>query len=96
MPKKPDNVVGQSEGPVVGDGHQTEQQKALTEQSGTGKTDAERRQEWTSAGGEPGRGPTSFGGSSQGQADRMPAGKGKLDERATNPAVTPGNPHEPS
>ena len=101
MPKKPDDIVGQSQGPIVGGGHQTPEQKAITERSGGdqaeeagGLTDAERKALYQESGGEPGRAPTAVGGSSQGQADRMPAGGASVsNEKASNPAVTPGHKH---
>ena len=104
MPKKPDDVVGQSQGPIVGGGRQTPEQKAITERSHAGQgeeagglTDAERKELYRQAGGEPGRPPTAVGGSSQGQADRMPAGGASVsNEKADNPAVTPGHRHETS
>jgi hypothetical protein len=104
MPKKPDDIVGQSQGPIVGGGHQTPEQKAITERSGGGqpdegggRTDAERNAMWNEAGGESGRAPTAVGGSSQGQADRMPAGGASVsNETASNPAVTPGHKHKTS
>jgi hypothetical protein len=37
-----------------------------------------------------------LGGSSQGQADRMPTGAARTNERASNPAVTPGHKHSTS
>jgi hypothetical protein len=95
MPKKPDNKVGESEGPIVGGGRQTPQQAAIVRQSGGGLTDAERSR--MNAAGEPGRAPVALGGSSQGQADRMPSGgASKADARADNPAVTPGHKHKTS
>ncbi|MFL5034668.1 MAG: hypothetical protein ACJ8EC_06570 [Microvirga sp.] len=97
MPKKPDDIVGQSQGPIVGGGHQTPEQKAITERSGGGLTDAERNAQSTESGDEPGRAPTAVGGSSQGQADRMPAGGASVsNETASNPAVTPGHKHKTS
>ena len=96
MPKKPDNIVGESEGAIVGGGRQTPEQRKLTEQSGGGLSDAQRSEAWKNAGGEPGRAPVALGGSSQGQADRMPSEKAKSGERASNPAVTPGHKHETS
>jgi hypothetical protein len=98
MPKKPDNVVGRSEGPPVGGGRQTPEQAAVVEQDGGGLTDAERQRMWReTAGGEPGRAPVAVGGSSEGQADRMPAGgASKVNARADNPAVAPGRKHKTS
>ncbi len=101
MPKKPDDIVGQSQGPIVGGGHQTPEQKTMTERSGGheaeeagGLTDAERTKMYQQAGGEPGRSPSAHGGSSQGQADRMPTGGALVsNETASNPAVSPGNRH---
>jgi len=94
MPKKPDDIVGQSQGPIVNGGHQTPEQRAITERSGGGLTEAERHEMWKDAGGEPGRPPAALGGSSQGQADRMPAGGASVsNDKASNPAVTPGHKH---
>lgn len=95
MPRKPDDIVGQGQGQIVGGGHQTPEQAAIVEQGGGGLTDAERSQTWgENAGAEPGRSPVAVGGSSQGQADRMPTGgASKVNERASNPAVTPGHKH---
>lgn len=97
MPKKNDNRVGESEGEAVGGGRQTPEQAALLGGggAGSGKTDAARNAEWTEAGGAPGRSPVGIGGSSQGQADRMPSGDQKTN-RASNPAVTPGTKHSTS
>lgn len=93
MPKKPDDLVGQSQGPIAGGGRQTPEQEAMTGQSGGGLTDAERGKNWKGAG-EPGRPPAALGGSSQGQSDRMPAGGGSVsNETASNPAATPGREH---
>ena len=101
MPKKPDDIVGQSQGPIVGGGHQTAEQRAITERSGGpeadeagGLTDAERAEMFKEAGGEPGRPPTALGGSSQGQSDRMPTGGASVsNEKASNPSATPGHRH---
>lgn len=94
MPKKNDNQVGESVGPAAGGGRQTPEQAAILGGGGGegGKTDAERNVEWVEAGGAPGRAPVAVGGSSQGQADRMPSGDQKTN-RASNPAVTPGVKH---
>lgn len=98
MPKKNDNVVGSSEGPIAGDGHQTPEQAALVKQGGGGLTDAERNRTWRdTADGDAGRSPVAMGGSSQGQADRMPTGgAARTNQRADNPAVTPGHKHSTS
>jgi hypothetical protein len=95
MPKKPDNKVGESEGPIVQGGHQTAEQAAIVGQGGGGLSDAERSR--MNAGGEAGRSPVALGGSSQGQADRMPSrGASKVDARADNPAATPVHKHKTS
>jgi hypothetical protein len=95
MPKKPDNKVGESEGPIVGGGHQTAEQAAIVRQGGGGLTDAERS--GMKADVEPGRAPVALGGSSQGQADRMPSGgASKANAPADNPAVTRGHRHKTS
>ena len=98
MPKKNDDKVGSSEGPITGGGHQTPEQAALVQQGGGGVTDAERNQDWQeTAGGKAGRAPVAVGGSSQGQADRMPTGgAARTNGRASNPAVTPGHKHSTS
>ena len=101
MPKKPDDSVGRSQGAVAGGGRQTPEQRAITERSGGsdaeeagGLTDAERKALYQEAGGAPGRAPVSLGGSSQGQSDRMPAGGASVsNEKASNPAATPGHKH---
>lgn len=72
MPKKNDNIVGRSEGPIVGGGHQTPEQAALVQQGGGGKTDGERSSE-ASSDGPKGRMNPALGGSSQGQSDQQAA-----------------------
>src|SRR3954468_476144 len=102
MPKKPDDRVGRSEGPAAGGGRQTPQQRAITERSGPGGaeeagglSDAERNAPHRQAGDQPGPAPVSLGGSSQGQSDRMPAGGASVvNEKATNPAASPGGSHD--
>lgn len=79
MPKKNDNIVGRSEGPIVGGGHQTPEQAAIVEQGGGGLTDGERRESWQQ-GGEAGRGAPAIGGSSQGQSDQI-AARGPDEDR---------------
>jgi hypothetical protein len=79
MPKKNDNIVGRSEGPIVGGGHQTPEQAAIVQQGGGGLTDSERRESW-SQGGEKGRGTPAIGGSSQGHSDQM-AARGPDEDR---------------
>jgi hypothetical protein len=79
MPKKNDNLVGRSEGPIVGGGHQTPEQAAIVEQGGGGLTDAERRRTWD-GGGEAGRGPPAVGGSSEGHSDQV-ATRGPRENR---------------
>ncbi|HEY8382275.1 MAG TPA: hypothetical protein VIL09_09010 [Microvirga sp.] len=69
MPKKNDNIVGQSEGPIVNGGHQTPEQAAIVAQAGSGLTDAERGD--MNPPGEPGRTPPAIGGSSGGHSDQI-------------------------
>lgn len=95
MPKKNDNQVGESDGPAAGGGRQTPEQAAIVGTGSGGKTDAARNAGWDEAGGAPGRAPVAVGGSSQGQADRMPSGE-QAGNRASNPAVTPGVKHSTS
>jgi hypothetical protein len=71
MPKKNDNIVGQSEGPIVGGGHQTQEQAAIVQQEGRGLSDAERSERWSEDG--PGRMTPSPGGSSEGHSDQIAA-----------------------
>ncbi len=70
MPKKNDNIVGRSEGPIVGGGHQTSQQADIVKQEGGGLSDAERRR---MDGGQQGKGDPAIGGSSGGHSDQMAA-----------------------
>lgn len=86
MPKKPDDIVGESQGPIVGGGHQTPEQAAIVNQGGGGKTDAERNTQWSAAG-EPGRMPFSVGGSSAGQSDQN-AGQGPDEDRKVAGGLT--------
>jgi hypothetical protein len=79
MPKKNDNIVGRSEGPIVGGGHQTPDQAALVQQGSGGKTDAERSREHSSEG-SGGRKDPAIGGSSQGQSDQQ-AARGPDEDR---------------
>lgn len=72
--RKPDEV-GTPGAPAVGGGHQTSQQAEITgqgsgNQEAGGRTDADRKADWDKAGNAPGRNPTPFGGSSDGQSDR--------------------------
>ncbi len=98
MPKKPDNVVGDVQKSAVDSGRQTPEQAAIVAPGEGGLSDEERARLWAEdADGSPGRPPVALGGSSQGQADRMPTGgASKVNEPASNPAVTPGNRHETS
>lgn len=68
MGKKNDNIVGQSEGPIVGGGHQTPEQAEIVKQEGGGLTDAERRRMES---GKPGSGNPAVGGSSGGHSDQV-------------------------
>lgn len=70
MTRKPDDVVGTPGGPAAGGGRQTPQQEAITRQSGSGVSDAQRNAGWRDAGGAPGRGSPAIGGSSGGHADQ--------------------------
>ena len=93
MPKKPDDQVGESSGPEVDTGRQSDEQARLTRQEGGGLSDTQRRENWSKAG-EPGRPPVALGGSSQGQSDRMPTGHASVSNApADNPAATPGHRH---
>ncbi|AWN41349.1 hypothetical protein [Methylobacterium durans] len=90
--RKPDADVGSPGGPPAGGGRQTDQQAAITRTEAGGRSDAERKQGWETAGGEPGRAPPTPGGSSAGHsdqqasrgpdADRKVAGGGSVYERA--------------
>ena len=77
MPKKNDNIVGQSEGPIVNGGHQTPQQAEIVRQDGGGLSDAERR---TMESGPEGKGNPSVGGSFGGHSDQM-ASQGPNEDR---------------
>jgi hypothetical protein len=80
MPKKNDNVVGRPDGPIVGGGHQTAGQAAIVRQGSGGRTDEDRRAEW-SASGRQGEGMTpALGGSSQGRSDQQ-AARGQNENR---------------
>ena len=78
MAKKNDNVVGQSEGPIVGGGHQTKEQAEIVQQEGGGLSDAERSRTWSEEGG--GRMTPSPGGSSEGHSDQL-AARGPRENR---------------
>ncbi|WP_046864044.1 hypothetical protein [Microvirga massiliensis] len=78
MPKKNDNIVGQSEGPIVGDGHQTKEQAAIVQQEGGGLSDAERSKTWSEDGS--GHMTPSPGGSSGGHSDQL-AARGPRENR---------------
>jgi len=77
MPKKNDNIVGRSEGPIVGGGHQTADQARIVGQGGHGKTDSERRRMER---GEPAGAAPVIGGSSGGHSDQI-AGAGPDENR---------------
>ena len=80
MPKKNDNIVGESEGPILNGGHQTPQQAAIVQQGGGGKTDADRRQDWNGDDPQAGRMTPAVGGSSNGHSDQM-AARGPDEDR---------------
>jgi hypothetical protein len=80
MPKKNDNIVGRSEGPIVGGGHQTAEQAAIVGQDGGGRSDAERREEWSANPDPAGKMTPAIGGSSQGQSDQQ-AARGPAEDR---------------
>jgi hypothetical protein len=80
MPKKNDNIVGESQGPILNGGHQTGQQAEIVNQGGGGKTDAERRQEWSGSDAREGRADPAIGGSSGGHSDQM-AARGPREDR---------------
>lgn len=73
--RKPDSDVGRSGAPPAGGGHQTPEQAAITGQgSGQetgGRSDSERRSEWS---GDAARSNPGIGGSSQGQSDQKASG----------------------
>jgi len=78
MPKKNDNIVGRSEGPIVGGGHQTPEQAEIVKQEGGGLTEAERSRQIGSA--PRGKGDPAIGGSSGGHSDQM-AARGPDEDR---------------
>ena len=78
MPKKNDNIVGQSEGPIGGGGHQTKEQAAIVQQDGGGLSDAERSRTWSKEG--QGRMTPAPGGSSGGHSDQL-AARGPRENR---------------
>jgi hypothetical protein len=80
MPKKNDNIVGESDGPSVGGGRQTPEQAAIVQQGGGGKTDSERHEGWTEGSGGSGRMDPAIGGSSQGRSDQH-AARGPDEDR---------------
>jgi hypothetical protein len=73
MPKKNDNIVGESEGPAVGGGHQTPEQERIVRQEGGGISDAERRAMERNEASRDGRRDPAIGGSSQGRSDQVAA-----------------------
>ncbi len=73
MPKKNDNIVGRSEGPIVNGGHQTAEQAAIVQQGSDGKTDAERNASWNGDEAQKGRMDPAIGGSSNGHSDQLAA-----------------------
>ncbi|MBM6594099.1 hypothetical protein [Microvirga pudoricolor] len=70
MPKKNDNIIGQSEGPILNGGHQTPQQAEIVKQEGGGLTDRERRHTLE---GPSRRDDPAIGGSSNGHSDQIAA-----------------------
>ena len=79
MPKKNDNIVGRSEGPIVGGGHQTPEQADIVKQEGGGLSDAERSRQMQQ-GGSLAKGNPAIGGSSGGHSDQL-ASKGPAEDR---------------
>lgn len=77
MGKKNDNIVGRSEGPIVGGGHQTSEQAEIVKQDGGGLTEPERRD---MASGKPGTGNPAVGGSSGGHSDQI-ASRGPSEDQ---------------
>ncbi|WP_200944259.1 hypothetical protein [Methylobacterium sp. Leaf399] len=77
--RKPDDVGTQGD-PAVGGGHATPEQAALTSQGTGGRSDADRRDEW-SENGPAGRAPVPVGGSSQGESDKTMARPGGEERR---------------
>lgn len=73
MPKKNDNIVGESEGPILNGGHQTAEQAAIVQQGGGGKSDAERRRDWGRDDAPDAPTPYAVGGSSGGHSDQIAA-----------------------
>jgi hypothetical protein len=80
MPKKNDNIVGRSEGPIVAGGHQTAEQAAIVQQGGGGKTDADRNAAWNGDEAQKGRMDPAIGGSSGGHSDQI-AARGPKEDR---------------
>ena len=78
MPKKNDNIVGRSEGPVLNGGRQTAEQAAIVRQGGDGKSDAERNALFKTA--DHVAGDPAVGGSSGGHSDQL-ASKGRSENR---------------
>jgi len=78
MPRKNDNIVGRSEGPIVGGGHQTPQQADIVKQEGGGLTDEERSAMAAERSQLPGN--PAIGGSSGGHSDQM-GSRGAEDDR---------------
>jgi hypothetical protein len=79
VPKKNDNIVGQSEGPIVGGGRQTPEQAAIVKQEGGGLSDAERSRRMQQ-GGPLAKSNPAIGGSSGGHSDQQ-ASKGPNEDR---------------
>ena len=81
MPKKNDNIVGRSEGPIVAGGHQTPEQAAIVQQGEGGKSDAERNAGWTGEGSRKNPPDPAIGGSSGGHSDQIAARGPKEDQK---------------
>lgn len=68
--RKPDSDVGTKGEPAVAGGGQTAQQAEITGMKTGARSDADRKADWNTTGGSPGRNPAPVGGSSDGQSDR--------------------------